>query len=173
MITNVLLATALLTTNNVTAAENAFTHPMPPGTTVVIEAPAFAWFIRPIARNLNNVLAGGLTFKYEPGIDCDDYPDDVCINVEIDDAPEEYGAYWWPAVFDDDGTAIYHEIRFNSKYSGAPRYWKRSVSCHELMHAIGFDHFDGAGCLDAEGNSISPKVSPAALKVLSNHYLEK
>lgn len=172
MITNVLLATALLTTNT-TTAEEAFTHPMPPGTTVIIEAPEFAWFIRPAARNLNNVLDGGLTFKYAQGIDCDDYPDDVCLNVEVDVLPDNYGAYWWPGVFDEEGTAVYQEIKFNAKYNRSSRYWKRSVSCHELMHAIGFDHFNGAGCYDATGNSISPKPSAAAQKVMSDYYLEK
>lgn len=167
------LASLVLAASPVTSVQESFTHPIPKdfstADTIVLEAPHFAWFIRPVARELDAVLSPSLNFIYYRGVSCADYENIICVRVTVEPLEPSVGGRWQvTGLFTSWWTD--HKIMFNSLYSGRasrPLY-KRATACHELLHALGFFHHDQEGCANPASIVTSPSV--AEYTVLIDYY---
>lgn len=127
--------------------------------TIVIEAPAGAWRIRPVARYIDDQLPN-LTIRRGLGVSCDDYPDAYCIRITVESSDEKYYGR-----FTGDG------INFNSRYCLTWKQ-KRSVASHEFLHALGFSHYSGLGSVGNHGYADFNYTNPSdeEMEVLAAYY---
>lgn len=145
------------------AVSAALVWPLPPGTTVVMEAPEHAWGIRPVANQISDKV-DGLEILSDRGISCSDYPDAACIQVKKRLINPDYVGEYWP------NEAGQRQIRFNTYYQWFYDYsGRQSTACHELLHALGFDHHSGHGCV---GNYTERRPNLNEYIVLQDWYSE-
>lgn len=157
-----LLLSLLLAATPTVTAQEAFQWPFPAETAIVMEAPDYAWGIRPVAREIDEEL-DGLRIYRRRGLQCEDYPDRVCLTVTVETLDESVGGWAWKHG---DMSA---EIHLNALYSTASREWRKGAACHELLHTLGFNHHTEGGCVgDVVVNTTSP--SDVEWDVLRQHY---
>ena len=124
----------------------------PVAQTVVIEAPYYAWGIRPSAAYLDARIET-LDMIYYRGVSCEDYPMARCVRVEL--TTLDYNVYgrttfddWFNVRIQLNTQSVNQNNRFVRQYY--PR-WRRSVAMHELLHTFGMDHH-GDGLIAAGGD---------------------
>lgn len=154
-----LLSLVLAASAATPGVQDALIGPLDPGTTVVIEAPYYAWGIRPVSAEIDRKLEG-LVVRNRRGIQCEDFPEARCVTVLVEQINPDYGG-----LFNGD------QIIFNSMYGATNRHWRRSVACHEFLHLLGFTHHSDRGCV-SEGVADWERPSLVEYEVLFDHYGE-
>lgn len=133
-------------------APDALLWPYEPGTSVVIEAPRNAWGIRHVAREITERMQLSIIYKF--GAEC--IPELECITVLEEPIEDNYIGAFYPAA---------DTIVFNTEYNYIG--YKQQVACHELLHAIGFDHHRNRGCVGEGGKKFPSRLE---YSVLMEHY---
>lgn len=165
MIELALMAALYTDLNNVApTVEEAFVAPKAQLTTVV-EAPYFAWGIRPAIRDIKRDV--DIDILYTRGIDCDDYPDAQCLKVTREYLPEVewMGVYYW-----EEGNNFY--IRLNDYYGNEYKKSKDNAAVHEFTHFLGFSHHDEDGIMGVDTWYLDNRPSDAETEVMVGYYNE-
>lgn len=164
MLIELALMASLYTDLNQVTEEPTLVAPMADVPTVV-EAPYFAWGLRPAIRDIKRDL--GLDIIYRRDAECDRYPDRRCITVTRQFLPDEE----WLGYYEYTAEGGY-TITLNDSVGNEYPDLKDNASAHEFGHFLGFSHHDNSGLMSVDDWWDYNRPSDEENEVLFDYYVE-